>query len=158
MTIPTIMEFKPEEVAATVRREGRLDDEKVPTTNLTRLLHRGVVITSRYQKAAEFRRMAEFIERVPEDWVGRVKTIWCDSKATHQYAVVIDAPRSELRTFGEMFGMIAREVAKGHNGFFVVGQAPDGSCPTDPYEGENRAEAMIDPDWVGDDLTEEAHG
>jgi hypothetical protein len=79
----------PEVIEALARKHYYGDDEKVPTTTIRELMVAGVTITSRYQKAHELELMRALILGLPPRLAEAVKSIWCDSKATYCFSIML---------------------------------------------------------------------
>jgi hypothetical protein len=103
------------------------DDEKVATTRFESVTVRGVVITSRWQKLAEFQRMADALSIMPEYLSRRIKTMGCDSKIGHTYCVTLrqpDCTRSMTETWHIARFLEAgfRQFAGGYNAISIDGR------------------------------------
>jgi hypothetical protein len=122
-----IPRHEPEIVEAIAAKQHYGDDEKVATTSLDHLIVRGVNITSRYQKADELDLMRALILALPPPFFGMVKSIWCDSKASCCYSVVLRERFSSPAVFpsaAEIIGACLETTLKsmrpfGHNGIDI---------------------------------------
>jgi len=84
-----VVRREPELVQREAKRLYRGDDEKVATAGFNDLNVRGVIVSSRYQKARELETMIQMVERLGADHVGYVERIWCDSQVGCSYNVVL---------------------------------------------------------------------
>jgi len=137
MSVQPIPRREPEVVKAEARRYFG-DDEKVPTTSLTELVVEGVNLSSRYGKARELELMARVVKALPVEYVGLIRSIWCDSKACACYAVSLNGCTSEQSVMlAEQLDHWFCEFSSGHNGISIDGPA-----------GTSR---FVDCHWPGDD-------
>jgi hypothetical protein len=86
---PIVVRREPELVQREADRNYRGDTEKVATAGFNDINMRGVIVSSPYGKADELETMVKFVQRLTVGQVGQVATIWCDSKATCCYSVVL---------------------------------------------------------------------
>jgi hypothetical protein len=131
---------EPELVEAEARQRYHGDTEKVPTTTIKTLTVRGVVITSRYDKAAELELMQEMILGLHSYQAEMIETLFCDSKACLVFTVELRGHHCEhaVRAIGQTIEEVALELNGGHNGIFVSAGIDD--------------TIIIEPQWLGDDF------
>jgi hypothetical protein len=149
-----IPRHEPEVVEAIAAKRHYRDDEKVATTSLDHLIVRGVTITSRYQKADELDLMRALILALPPPFYILVKSIWCDSKASCCYSVVLrewPPSRTGLPDEAEVIGSCLERTLRsmrpfGHNGISI---AADGGKFCGEF-GDPARSIYINPNW-GDD-------
>jgi hypothetical protein len=116
---------EPELIAREARRLWRGCADKVATMSIDGLVVRGVTIESRYQQADEAMRAMVMALGVA---AFAVKSIYCDSRATHSYTVVIQdwAWKADVVDhIGRKLEAAAFRERGGHNGITVA--ADDGS-------------------------------
>jgi hypothetical protein len=121
-----IPRHEPEIIEAVAARQHYGNDEKVATTSIDHLIVRGVNISSRYRKADKFELMRALILALPSPFFGMVESIWCDSKASCCYSVVLRKWVS-ARTFSsaaEIIGSYLETTLRsmrpfGHNGIDI---------------------------------------
>lgn len=86
-------DFTEEELARiseAIAHQNRLDYEETgPKAPHGDIEYKGVVLSSRYDVAAEFSNMKRVIDAMPELMARRLDSIWCDSKACACYTVQI---------------------------------------------------------------------
>lgn len=131
MVKPMIPEFEPEVVEAAAKRYSG-DKEKVPTTSIDGLVVSGVMLSSRYDKADEYKEMKRMVEAVPTALRQKIQQIWCDSKANACYSVTLDACS---KTEAVSIGNFLQSGSRGHNGIWIDGQKGSGLV-LDPYWNE----------------------
>ena len=124
--------FEPEVIRSEANKHWRGDHEKVATTPLSEIIVDGVIVTSRYDKAHELETMAHMIEAVGRDWSRLIESIWCDSKCTNCYEVVMKAPINDLGA--RVLGELLTQASGGHNGILI--KHGDDSFDIDPYWDE----------------------
>jgi len=72
-----------------------LDTDKIPDTIAKFVIHKGVLLESRYRKSREFIAMASIVDYAEIDLKRRqtiaevIKTVFCDSKASCCYEIVV---------------------------------------------------------------------
>jgi hypothetical protein len=126
---------EPELIQAEADRRWRGNTEKVATTSLDSITFRGVDISSRYQKAGELETMLAIVDSLPIPLCASIETIFCDSRATHAYSVVLkDWHKETARLVGERVDLAVGELNGGHNGINVKSRSGDQWF-------------FVDPDW-----------
>jgi len=143
MTLEIIPQHEPEIIAAAARKHWRGDEEKVATTSIEVLIVHGVEITSRYQKAYEFELMRDMILAMPRP-CGALKSIFCDSKASRCFSVVLRYWDADLaRAIGAHLEKAATAYGGGHNGISV---SADGGEKFGIF-GDPHRSVYLDPYW-----------
>jgi hypothetical protein len=118
INIPT---YEPEIIKAEAEKRWRGDDEKVASTAIQAVKYKGIKLESRYQKADEFEAMAAGVDALPMYCEARIKSVYCDSKATLCYIIkMAESDDWWLRQAGRCFerGLLTHPPG-GHNGIFV---------------------------------------
>jgi hypothetical protein len=118
---------EPELIAREAQRLWRGCADKVATTSIDRMVVWGVELTSRYQDADEFEAMRAMVLALGGA-AFVVKSIFCDSNATHAYTVLIRDWAWETNLVGHLVRTLeaaAFRARGGHNGIVVA--ADDGS-------------------------------
>jgi hypothetical protein len=134
----------PEAVKADARKLFHGDTEKVPTTTIKRLVHRGVEIASRYRKADEFETMVKVIEAVPEWAQARIRSVLCDSKCGSCYSVQLRRwDDGDAWLIGEYLRVALRAINDGFNGLYVC-------SPSDSVLGGDQQICVGNGKWIGD--------
>lgn len=127
---------EPEVIRAKMKRLGP-NAERVQTTSLDVIEYKGVVLSSRYQKAEELVLMQRMVDDVGTCLLRKIESIWCDSKATASYTVLLnncdEDPAWEIASRLEATCL---EMDGGHNGIYVHGNT-----------GTN---CSLDPVWIND--------
>jgi len=116
--VPIVTHREPELVQREADRNFRGDTEKVATAGFNDINVRGVIVSSRYQKAAELEAMIKIVERLRANQVGQVATIWCDSKATCCYSVVLrhkHLPKALAQDIFETLRQACIDIVGGYN-------------------------------------------
>lgn len=137
-----IPQREPELVEAEAKRLRFGGDEKVATTSLKSLTVRGVVLTSRYDKAHEYEAMQQMVLAMPAESVAAISAIECDSKVCNCYTVVLRnwdadlAAKIAAQLESTLLGMNS-----GHNGIWVRASA----------FGDLERSVYFDPNW-GDEF------
>lgn len=150
---PTVPEFEPEVVQAAADRLFMGDPEKIPTTSIGGLVHRGVSLTSRYGKADDYRAMMRIVDALREEDARAVSAVFCDSKAGSCYALRADVDDDRLGPLARAFSEAGLSVGLGNNGVTVHGREPDGSFREGPFGGTHAcASGEAGPDWGEDEL------
>jgi hypothetical protein len=147
MTCPPVPEFEPEVVMATADRLWKGDPEKVATTSVTGMVHRGVALNSRYGKAHEYRAMMRILDALTEEDVRAIASVFCDSKAEACYVLRADVADARLQPLAEAFSNAGLSIGLGNNGITVFGRQPDGSFREGLFGGSGCASGHADPDW-----------
>jgi len=138
MKRPLIPEFEPEVIKAAADKHFSGDDEKIATTPLKSLEVHGVLLSSRYDKAHEYRIMALMVEGVSSNLRKYINNIWCDSKAAACYTVVLEpCTFNDARVIADQLDAACVEHGGGHNGISV--------------SGSQGGHIEIDPNWAGDE-------
>jgi hypothetical protein len=138
MKRPIIPRFEPEQIAAEANARWRGDDEKVSTTSLKYVVFEGVVLSSRYDKAAEYETMLDMIEGVDPDLRGKVKSIFCDSKAGLCYAVELyPCTTGEAKIIGDHLDRESINNSGWHNGIYLTGSAGGNLCLAADFDVDN---------------------
>jgi hypothetical protein len=140
MTEQIIPRREPEVVEAEAKRRWFGDDEKVATTSLKSLTVRGIELTSRYDKAHEYELMQRMVLKLPADSVNAIVSIFCDSKATNTYTVVLR--NWDAKTAGKVGAQLEAtllNMKSGHNGIWV-------ECSM-RVPGDTERLVIIDPNW-----------
>ena len=134
---------EPELIAREAQRLYGGCADKVATTSIDRLVVWGVELTSRYDQADEFEAMrARVLALGGAAFV--VKSIFCDSNATHSYTVLIRSWAWETNLAGHVTRTLEAAAFRergGHNGITVA--ADDGS----PFGSSERRVDLV-ADWV----------
>lgn len=139
MARPIVPEFEPEVVRAIADRHHFGDQEKVATTTITSLEAHGVMLSSRYDKAGEYRAMTRMVEGVDAPLRGFISDIWCDSKANACYSVnLLPCTYMEARAIADQLDAACMKHNSGHNGISI--------------SGSGGGHIEVDPHWVGDEL------
>lgn len=148
MSIPPVPEHEPEVVKAAADGRWNGDPEKVPTTSVDELEHRGVTLRSRYGKAHEYRAMMRIVDALREEDARGLVSVFCDSKAEACYLLRADVPDARLDPLARAFSKAGLSVGLGNNGVSVYGREPDGSYRDGLFGGSDAcARAEADPDW-----------
>lgn len=114
--------LEPEVVQATANRLYKGDTEKVPTTTVNDILVNGVSLHSRYMKAAELKTMQTVVLDLPQEMIGRIASITCDSKASDTYEVKLRVwNKHAAKEIGGAMENILLRVRNGHNGIALTG-------------------------------------
>lgn len=113
----TIPRFEQEVVDAEANKYWFGHHDKVSTTPLAGVDHRGIWITSRYRKADELEEMIKAVDQMEASQCWVIKEIFCDSKACSCYDIQMRPPWREALALiiGESF----EKGLSGHNGIWV---------------------------------------
>jgi hypothetical protein len=125
---------EPELIRLEADRVFHGDADKVATTALRGLTVGGVEISSRYFQAEEFEVMRAMILALPPQLRDLVTSIFCDSKATHSYSVMVRR-WSAAAAIGKWLDAAAASITGGHNGIDVRDHSAPVLC------------VAIDPNW-----------
>ena len=139
----TIPQHEPEVVEAKARRF--VDADKAATTSLESIVMHGVKLVSRYRKAHELELMRGFVLDLPAAVRGSVASIFCDSKATYFFTVVV-RDWSDAEIVGRALAASALARNGGHNGITVC--ARDRKNLDSIFGGQTLVD--VDPDWRDD--------
>jgi hypothetical protein len=118
---------EPELIAREAQRLWRGCADKVPTTSIDRMVVWGVELTSRYNQADEFDTMRAMVLALGGA-AFVVRSIFCDSRFTHSYTVLIRDWAWETNLVGHLARTLEAAAFRergGHNGITVA--ADDGS-------------------------------
>ena len=97
-----------------------LDMEKLRDTPFDSVIVDGVKITSRYQKIAEFERMATVVASLKPYLRRGFRGMDCNSKQTYCYSVDIDTDYPHVRDLADALDRLFVSVTPhGHNGITV---------------------------------------
>jgi hypothetical protein len=143
LTEQIIPRREPGLVEAEAKRRWHGDPEKVATTTLTSLMIRGVELTSRYSKAHEYVVMQRAVLKLSSGLAGAVVSIFCDSKATCVYEVVVrnwDDNGDLAHQLGKELDSILLRLDGGHNGIWIK-----------PPASDRDALVLFNPHWACDD-------
>lgn len=102
--------------------------DKMRTSPFDAVTVDGVHITSRYFNADEFDLMVRVVGGLPPDMRRMMKSLWCDSKATHTYTVELREGCDTIgfaRQVGAGLDRLFKQHARGHNGIFIGFYAVD---------------------------------
>lgn len=121
--------------AALAHQEGIDWRDAGPKVPYDELEHRGILLQSRYSVAREFRTMKAVVDGMPDDVRLRVQSIWCDSKASAVYSVIVTLGL-DRHGLADDIGDCFRAATNGFNGIFID-------------HGSNQQ--IIDPEWPGDE-------
>jgi hypothetical protein len=111
---------EPEIVQAEADRLYRGDTDRVPTTSLRGLTFRGVDVSSRYHQADELEAMLKMIATLPRHIAAELRSLQCNSKATHSFHVELRRWNAHLATeVGWRLAIAAGKIPGGHNGIDV---------------------------------------
>src|SRR4051794_17810173 len=119
--------------------------EKVADTMIESLTVRGVLLKSRYRKAADFERMITIVLELSAQACASIETLFCDSKVGNGYAAIVgsrvDDERAARTLVDELDRAACRPVSGGgHNGISVevrVGR----------HRTETELLAFVPPNW-----------
>ncbi|MDB5535043.1 MAG: hypothetical protein JWO28_3358 [Hyphomicrobiales bacterium] len=121
MSRPIVSRRLEADVENETREKWRGDSEKVATTTIQGLEWLGVELSSRYDKADEYETMLNMIEDVSDNLVGRVETIFCDSKANVYSVKFRQCNLAQAKVLGEQLNNSFYTRNCWHNGLFVTG-------------------------------------
>lgn len=126
-----IPKHEPEVIRANIRRLGGAA-RNVHTTALDVIEYKGVVLSSRYQKADELTLMQSMVDGVSPSLRKKVESIWCDSQAAACYTVLlIDCGEVSARDIGSRLETACLRGDGGHNGIYLYGNS-GANCSLDP--------------------------
>jgi hypothetical protein len=134
---------EPELIAREAQRLWRGCTDKVATTSIDRLVVWGVELTSRYQDADELEAMRAMVMALGGA-AFVVRSIFCDSRFTHSYVVLIRDWAWETNLVGHLARTLEDALFHergGHNGITVA--ADDGS-----FFGSSERRLDVDAIWV----------
>ncbi|RED25553.1 hypothetical protein BJ123_13121 [Rhodopseudomonas thermotolerans] len=138
MARPIIPEFEPEVVRAVADRRHFGAPETVATTTIKSLEVHGVMLSSRCDKADEYRTMSRMVESVDAPLRRIISDIWCDSKANACYSVTLNpCTAKDARVIADQLDAACMKQGGGHNGISISG---------------SQGHIEVDPHWAGDEL------
>lgn len=127
-------------IAVAIAEQSQMDYEDAgPKAPHGDIVYHGVLLSSRYDVASEFAHMRRAIDAMPELMARRVESIWCDSKATADYRITLDA-RLFVDGLSEVVEDAFRSVG-GYNGLLI--------------ECDGQKAVWLDPYWPGDETEAE---
>lgn len=148
MPIQFVPEHEPEVVQANADASWNGDPEKVRTTSLSGLEHRGVSLQSRYGKAHEYRAMMRIVDALGPQDARYLVSVYCDSKAESCYLLRADVPDARLNPLARAFSEAGLSIGLGNNGVTVYGREPDGSFKDGIFGGSDAcAHGAVDANW-----------
>jgi hypothetical protein len=136
---------EPELIAREAQRLWRGCTDKVATTSIRGMVVWGVELTFRYQDADEFEAMRAMVLALGGAAFA-VKSIFCDSRCTHAYTVLIRDWAWETNLAGHIARTLEAAVFRargGHNGIVVA--ADDGSAFGSSERRIDVAATWVDP-------------
>jgi anaerobic glycerol-3-phosphate dehydrogenase len=141
----TIIERDQAAVRIEAETNFRGDPEKVSTAVIAGATYRSVSLSSRYNKAHEYKAMIALVGYIPDRLTEFVDEVFCDSKASHVYEIILSSivPQRELSEIVEYF-RAAGEAIGGYNGIHFLCQAADMRGAFRKYD--------LDPCWPDSDL------
>jgi hypothetical protein len=143
--LPIIPRHEPEVIKAGARRYFG-DDEKVATTLFKSLTVYGVKLNSRYEKANELELMRAFVLDLPAPLRLSVALIFCDSKCTNNFSVVLrDWSVESAKLIGRTIEASALARNGGHNGISV--RAQDRRDPENIFGDFALGAVDMEPAW-----------
>ena len=120
---------EPEVIRCIAAKKRHGNEEKVATTAAVLLIDhriRGVRIESGYRKASELETLREMARSLPERWIGRVHSIFCDSRFGRMYTIDLTPWDTRLAyEIAKFVEQIAIERDGGHDGVWVGGDDGD---------------------------------
>lgn len=124
------------ELSAALQRQSDIDRADAgPKVPYDELEYKGVVLESRWSVAAEFERMKNIVDVMPEDIRVRLISVWCDSKAEAIYVFKTKLGMN-YECLPDHIQMCALRATGGYNGLMVT---------------HGNKDWHFDPEWPGEE-------